>query len=891
MIDFTAEVRRRLVERRVDPTLHASVLEELSQHLDDRYRSLLARGLDAAAAEASVLQELDDDALTRELRGVERMMPAPPPALGTPPPGSFAADWREDVRYATRSLSHSPGFTVVAVLTLALGVGATTAIFSVVNAVMVRPLPWPQADRLIRVWESNPEGGWPQFAHSFPNFLDWRAQQTRFETLAAFGGATFALTTADGAELVRGLAATADFLPLLRVTPALGRNFTADEDRPGGHTTVVLLGDGFARRRFADPRAALDQTLVMNGRTFTVIGVLPASFQWGATPVDILVPLVPDPARNRADHRTSVFGRLRDGATLDEARAELAAIAAALAQQYPDSNRGWGVRAATFYDWLIPEESRSALIVLLGAVAIVFLIACANVTSLLLARAATRQKELSIRVALGAMRFRILRQLLTESLLLALLAGLVGLGVTAAAIRLLVAFGPDGVPRLDEVSFDRNVLAFGLALAALSSLIFGLVPALHATREQPSATLHDAARGNTGGAARQRLRSLLTVGEVALSVALLIGAGLLLRSFGRLQAVEPGFEAERLMTLRLNLPGTSYPTSDHHIAFYRRLLDDMRSQPGLVAAATTSSAPLSGSNTSSSVVLLHRQAAQGEQLSADWRLVSPGYFAAMGIPLRGRDFTPGDRADTPVAIISETMARRFWPNEDPLGRSVVLRSFGDEPLTIIGIAGDVRSAGFESDPAPMTYGPALTYGGWNPMTVVWRSATDPATHLNAIRDAVRRIDPAIPIFDVRTLDEMVANSFGPRLFNTYALGIFAVVALMLAALGLFGVMAYLVAQRTREIGVRLALGAERRDIFRLIMGRGLALTLAGAAIGVTAAFWLTRLMSGLLFSVSATDPRTFVAVPAVLVGVALLACYVPARRAMRVDPVRALRAE
>ena len=891
MPDWKAILKTCLAEKRVDATQHVAVIEELTQHLDDRYRSLLAQGSTAAEAERSVRLELEDDALDRELRRLERLAPVPAPALGAPPRGSIAAHWREDLRYATRALRHSTGFTTVAVITLALGIGATTAIFSVVNAVMLRPLPWAQSDRLIRVWESNPEGGWPRFAHSHPNFLDWRAQQTRFEGLAAFAGVSFALTAADGAELVRGVTATAEFLPLLRVTPAVGRNFTREEDRPGGNTTVVLLGDGFARRRFGDPRAALDQTLVMNGRTFTVIGVLPASFQWGATPVDVFVPLAPDPARNRGDHRMAVLGRLKDGATLEQARAELVAIAGALALQYPDSNRGWGADAATFFDWLIPEESRSALIVLLGAVALVFLIACGNVASLLLARAAARQKELSIRVALGAARWRIVRQLLTEALLLALLAGGVGLAVAAAAIRLIVAFGPEGVPRIDEVSFDGTVLAFGLALSAISSVVFGLVPALHATREQPSATLHDASRGNTGSVARQRLRSILTVAEVALSVALLIGAGLLLRSFGRLQDVKPGFEATRLMTMRLNLPGTSYPTGDHSIAFYTRLLDDIRSQPGLVAAATTSAAPLSGNNTSTSVVLLHRQPAAGEQLSADWRLVSPGYFAAMGIPLRGRDFAASGRLDTPVTIISETMARRFWPNEDPLGRTVVLRSFGEKPQTIIGIAGDVRSAGLESDPGPMVYGSAFTYGGWNPMTVVWRSATDPSSHVGAIRDAVRRIDPAIPLFDIRTIDELVVNSFGPRLFNMYALGIFAGVALVLAAVGLFGVMAFLVAQRTREIGVRLALGAGRRDIFRLIMGRGLLLTLAGAAIGVGGAFWLTRLMAGLLFSVSATDPRTFVTVPALLMAVALIACYVPARRAMRVDPVTALRAE
>ncbi len=491
------------------------------------------------------------------------------------------------------------------------------------------------------------------------------------------------------------------------------------------------------------------------------------------------------------------------------------------------------------------------------------------------------------------MRWRIVRQLLTESLLLALLAGGVGLAVAAAAIRLLVAFGPDGVPRLDEVSFDRNVLVFGLALSAISSVIFGLVPALHATRSQPSATLHDASRGNTGSAARQRLRSLLTVAEVALSVALLIGAGLLLRSFGQLQDVQPGFDATRLMTLRLNLPGTSYPTGDHRIAFYRRLLDDVRSQPGLVAAATTSGVPLSGDNTSSSVVLHHRAAGTGRAAVGRLAAGEPWLFRGDGHPAaRPRLHAERSAPTTRSTIISEAMARRFWPNEDPLGRTVILRSFGEKPLTIIGIAGDVRSAGLESDPAPMTYGLGVDLRRLesDDGRVAQRHRPGVACQRPSARRCAGSIQRSRSTTSV-TLDELVANSFGPRLFNMYALGIFAAVALVLAAVGLFGVMAYLVAQRTREIGVRLALGAERRDIFRLIIGRGLVLAVAGAGIGVGGAFWLTQLMTGLLFAVSATDPRTFVAVPAMLIVVALVACYVPARRAMRVDPVTALRAE
>ena len=900
MPDFKATVRRRLADRRIDPTLHVAVIDELAQHLDDRYRALRSNGLSAADAERDTIEELDDESLERELARAERMRPAPLAPLGRPAHASgLLTQWSQDFRYAARALVKNPGFTAVAVITLALGVGATTAIFSVVNAVMVRPLPFADPDRLVRLWESNPSGGWPQFSHSHPNFLDWRAQQTTFEGLAAYGGTSFATSSDGGAEIVRGLAVTADFLPLLGAQPALGRNFTAEEDRLGA-PTVVLLGDGFWHRRFGGSKSVLGQTVALNGRPYSIIGVLPASFEWGATNVEVMVPLAPDPQRSRADHRISAFGRLKPGITADRALSDLVGITAGLAERFPDSNRSWTVRLATFYDWLIPRETRESLMVLLGAVGLVMLIACANVANLLLARGAARQKELSVRIALGAARWRIFRQLLTESLLLSIVAGGVGLLVGLATTRLLVTFGPDTVPRLDEVSFDRNVLGFAIAVSLLSAFVFGLVPALQVSRQQPAATLRNATRGASDGTGRQRLRSALTIAEVALSVALLIGAGLLLRSFAQLRQVAPGFTIDGVMSLRINLPSTTYPTGDYRRAFYERLLTDVRTQPGIAAAATSSGVPLSGDNTSTTIVLEHRQPAAGEQLSADWRLVSPGYFAIMGIPLRGRDFTPRDRVDTlRVTIISESMAQMYWPGDDPIGKTVVIGSFGEEPHTIIGIAGNVRSFGLDADPAPMVYGSAVAYAGWNPMSLVWRAAAapggpsphSPGAQVTGIRDAVRRIDPAVPIYDTRLLSDMLADSFGPRRFNMYLLGVFASIALTLAAIGLFGVMAYLVAQRTREIGVRLALGAERRDIFRLILGRGVGLAVIGAGIGVGVALWLSTVMQSLLFSVSATDPGTFAAVPILLILVAALACYVPARRAMSVDPVTALRAE
>ena len=899
MPDFKREVKRRLAERRLDATLHVTVIDELSQHLDDRYRALLSQGLSAAEAERDTIQELDDESLERELARAERVR-LTPPSLGDPGrrPGLFS-QWMQDVRYAARALLKNPGFAAVAVITLALGVGATTAIFSVVNTVMVRPLPFADPDRLVRLWESNPSGGWPQFSHSHPNFLDWRAQQSSFEGLAAYAGTQFATSTDGGAEIVRGLAVTADFLPLLGVQPSVGRNFASEEDRPGG-PLVVLLGDGYWRRRFGGGEAVLRQTLLLNGRTYSIIGVLPASFQWGTPTADVMVPLAPNPQRERGDHRIAAFGRLKPGFTTDRALSDLVRITASLAERFPDSNRNWTARAATFYDWMIPRETRESLLVLLGAVTLVLLIACVNVANLLLARGAARQKELSVRIALGAARWRIFRQLLTESLLLSLVAGTVGLVVGIATTRLLVAFGPDSVPRLDEVSVDGTVLAFAIAISLLSALIFGLIPAIQVSRQRPADTLRDATRGASGGLGRQRLRSALTVAEVALSVALLIGAGLLLRSFAQLRQVAPGFTIDGVMMSRINLPGTSYPTRDHRVAFYQRLLDDVRTQPGVAAAATSSAVPLSGDNTSTTLVLQHRQPAAGEQLSADWRLVSPGYFATMGIPLRGRDFTTTDGPDTlNVAIISELAAQMYWPGEDPIGKTVGIGSFGSEPHTIIGVAGNVRSFGLDEEAAPMVYGSALAIAGWNPMSLVWRAAStpgrsepgEPTAQLAGIRDAVRRIDPAVPLYDVQVLHDLLSDSFGPRRFNMYLLSTFASVALVMAAVGLFGVMAYLVSQRTREIGVRLALGAERRDIFRLVLGRGVILAVFGAAIGVGGALWLSRVMQSLLFSVSATDPGTFTAVPVLLILIAVVACYVPARRAMSVDPVAALRAE
>jgi putative ABC transport system permease protein len=902
MRDWKAEVRRRLIERRVDPTLHTSVLEELSQHLDDRYRSLLAGGLDEATADASVLRELDDDealrsaartndALTRELRLLEqRHSPAAVP--GRPAPLTVAATWARDFRYAARGLRRSPAFTAIAVLTLALGVGVNTAIFSVVNAVMLRPLPFGSPERLVRLYESNPERNWPEFSVSDPNFLDWRGQATSWDALAATTGSSSSLTWDSGAEVVRSIRVTPEFLGVLGIVPALGRDFRSDEARPAQPSQTAILNDGLWRRLFGADPSALGRVIPINGAPHTIVGILPPGFEWGNN-LELLLPFAPDPARSRGDHQLTVIGRLKAGVSLDSATAELKGIAADLARQYPVDNEGWSVRLRSFYDWLVPEATRQSLVVLQGAVALVLLIACVNVANLLLARGVARQKELAIRVAVGASRGRILWHGALESLVLAAVSTAAGVALAAVTLRALTIYAADTVPRIDDASIDLRVLAFAALSSLVAALLFGVLPSMHAARVHGGQVLHDSSRGSTGGRARQRLRATLTVAEVALSVALLIGAGLLLRSFLTLQRVDPGFEVNAVMTGRVMLADReAFDTSAKRADFWRRMNTAIAALPGITAVSTGSSVPLGGGSASTEITVPGAEVTPGVQPSAEWRVAMPGYFKAMGIPLRGREFTEADGIGAPaMLIVSEALARTYWPGEDAVGKTITPRSLGNRPHTIVGVAGDLRSFGLDRDVRPTIYYSGLAAPVFNPMYLVWRSAVDPASLVPAIREAIRGVHPKAALYDVAAASDLLDNSFGPRRLNLYLLGLFATVALVLAAIGLFGVMAYLVSQRTREIGVRLALGAQRREVLQLIVGHGVSLALAGAVLGVVVALWLTRLMSSLLFSVSATDPVTFISVPLVLVVVALIACYVPARRAMRVDPMTALRSE
>ncbi len=899
MREWKSEVRARLCDLHIEPARHAQVVDELSDHLSDRHRALVARGMSDEAAERAVLQELSDsDVLAREIHRTAGRVDPEPPVPGGPPRRRWAGAVWQDVHYGARVLRRSPGFTAIAAITLALGVGANTAIFTVVNAVVLRPLPFSEPERLVRVWESNPEKGWPQFSASHPTFLDWRAQARSFERLAAQTGAGFTLTSGGDAEIVRGIAVTSDFLPVLGIAPTMGRNLRPEEDRPGGRTTVVILTYGFWERRLGANPSVLGTPITLDGTPYEVIGVLPKAFPWGAANLDLLVPLAPDPARSRSDHRLTVIGRLHSGVSLQQAQSEMDGIAAQIARQYPESNGGWGIRMLTFYDWIVPRETRESLLIFMGAVGLVLLIACGNVASLMLARTAARQKEIAVRVALGAQRSRIVRQLLVESLLVSVIAGGLGFFAAWASTRWLGSAGPSaGLPRLNELSVDLRVFGFALAAALTAGVLFGLLPAFQASRPHVSETLKEGTRSASGGPARQRLRSALVIVEVALSVVLLIGAGLLIRSFWRLQQVQPGFQTEGIVTMRVNLPQATYNDGAKSRGFYERLLPRLAAMPGVQAIATASSVPLRGGSPSTELDFPGRTLPAGVPASAEWRLVSPGYFNALKIPLRGRDFEardappPRDTAPPPVIIISEAFTRRYWPNEDVIGKTVVIKSFGRALQTVIGVAGDVRSFGLDVEAGPTVYASAIAYSGWNPMSLVVRGAGDPLSHLSDVRSTIRQIDPQVPIYDVTLLTDTLSDSLGARRFNMYLLGCFAAIALALACVGLFGVLAYLVSQRTRDIGIRLALGAGRGDVFKLIVGQGMVLAVAGAVLGVGGALLAARVMKSLLFSVDPRDPMTYATVPLLLLAVALFACYVPARRALRVDPLVALRAE
>jgi putative ABC transport system permease protein len=798
----------------------------------------------------------------------------------------------QDLRYGARMLLKKPGFTLIAVLTLALGIGANTAIFSVVNAVLLQPLPYKDPDRLVMIRESRlPQ--FPEFSVSPGNFLDWKKQNTVFERLAAFNSSTFTLFGTDYPEPIRGMQVSDEFFSMLGVQPLLGRDFSAEEYQQG-RDGVVILSHGLWQRRFAGDSNVINRVLTLSGRSYTVIGVMPATFVFvRGTGFWTPMAFTGRDAQNHGNHYIAAVGQLKPDVTVDQARTEMVAIAGRLATQYPETNTGWSVKLIPLLEYIV-QNVKPFLIVLLGAVAFVLLIACANVANLLLARAAGRHREIAIRAALGAGRVRIIRQLLTESVLLALIGGTIGMLLAAWGLDLLLQLAPQNLPRMSYVSLDGRVLVFATAITLLTAVIFGLAPALQYSKPNLNETMKDAGPGSTEGGRRQLVRNTLVVVEVASALVLLVSAGLLIKSFWQLQMIDPGFNPDNALTVSVALPRSKYPEENQRVAFFQQLIEEARALPGVNAAGVSSSIPLVNDSVLGFGVQGRPPLPTGAGQSTNFYAVSGDYFKAMGIQLlRGRLFTERDTRDSShVAVINETMARKIFPDEDPIGKRITFDSGEDNSdwFEIVGIVGDVKQYGLDETTPMQTYEP-YTQQPQTSMTLVVRSAGEPTNLTAAIRNAVLQIDKEQAISDIGSLDQHLSASIAQRQFSMLLLGIFAAVALVLAAVGIYGVLSYAVTQRTHEIGIRMALGAGQRDVLRLVIGQGMLLTLLGVAAGLAAAFALTRLMTTLLFEVKPTDPLTFILIALLLLVVALLACWIPARRATKVDPMIALRCE
>ncbi len=801
----------------------------------------------------------------------------------------------QDLRYGMRMLLKHPFFTLVAMLALALGIGANTAIFSVVNAVLLRPLSFDAPDRLARVYVTVPKRGVTKYPTSFLTFADWREQNQVFENIAAYTSSSATLTGIDAPQQIDGTMTSGDFFAVLKAQPALGRVYTRAEETPDSH--VAVISHGLWQRRFGADEQIVGRQITLDGEPTTVIGVMPAGFAYpfDQPRIDFWSPLNPKDETNafRGANYLSVVARLRQGASLEGAQAEMTTIAQRIEEANPDLSRGRGINIVALQEDVV-GDIRPALLVLLGAVCFVLLIACTNVANLLLARAASRQKEITIRAAMGATRWRIVRQLMTESLLLSLSGGALGLLLAVWGIDLLVAAIPEGIPRVGEINLDARVLFFTLVASVLTGLLFGLAPALQVSKPDLNEGLKEGGRGSTEGAGRNRVRGLLVISEVTLSLVLLVGAGLLMRSFLELRDVKPGFNPHGVLTANVSLPAARYGQEESQTAFFQNVLQHAAALPGVRSVGAVDPLPLSGNLAQNILTIEGRPPlAVADRLTTNARVVTPGYFDAMSIPVvKGRVFNEHDAKDAPkVLVVNETLARKYFPGEDAVGKRIGLSIAKNMTGEIVGVVGDVKHVSLDKEAGVECYVNYLQVPD-AAMTLVARSeSNDPASLSAALRKAVEEVDKDQPLSDVQTMDQWLASSVARRRFNTLLLGVFALVALLLAAVGIYGVMSYTVTQRTKEIGIRLALGARASDVQRMVVGQGMALILIGVSVGLVAAFALTRVMSSLLFGVSATDPLTFIGVSALLASVALVACLIPARRATKVDPMVALRYE
>ena len=809
----------------------------------------------------------------------------------------------QDIRYAFRMLLKRPGFTVIVVLTLALGIGANTTIFSALDAVLLNPLPYKDPDRLVVIWETNKHLGpemWDRNEVAMGNFLDWRSRNQNFDQLAALFDTAMNLTGVGEPQRIQSCVVTTNFFQAIGVQPMLGRSFLPEEEKPGAPFTVILSHDLWQRQFGSDPNI-INKSLTLNAHQVAVVGVMPPGFELQfptSKHVDMWVPFIIDVAdpdyHDRSQNFLYTVARLKPNVSQEQAQAEMSLIASQLQQQYPETNAERGVRVVPLHKQVVGNVE-SYLYMLFAAVGFLLLIACTNVAGLLLARVTARHREVAIRIAVGASRWRLIRQLLTESVILSALSGLFGLLLAYGGVKILIALTPSEVPRLHEIGLHVPVFLWTLTISIVTGVLFGLAPAVQASKPDLNTALKESSGRNPGSFKGSGLRNLLVVSEVAVALLLLVGAGLMTKSFVRLQQVDPGFDATNVVSMNIALPTSKYRQQQVNV-FYDQLIERLRNLPGVKSVAGIDVLPLSNGNVSSRFLVEGAPFVPlADRPYAGVRVVTPDYFQTMGIPhLRGRSFTEQDQGNTPgVVIVNEALANRYWPNEDAIGKR--LGSFEEVPgkqkwLEIVGVVGNVRHKAIEMEVMEEVYFPYKQSPG-NFMNLVVRTTSEPASMVPAIRSQVLSVDKDQPVSDIMTMDQRVAKSVAAKRFVMFLLGAFSILALGLASVGIYGVMAYLVTQRTQEIGVRMALGAQKRDVLKLVVRKGMALAIIGAAIGLVASLALTRLMRSLLFEVTPTDWLTFVTASTVLLIAALLASYIPAHRATKVDPLTALRYE
>lgn len=876
-------VRALLKKRALEEELN----EEMRYHLEKQIELNISDGMSPQEARLAALKSFG---------GLEQSKEQCREARGT----RYIEEFWQDLRFGARLLWKSPTFALVAVLTLAFGIGANTAIFSVINSVLLRPLPYKDPERLVVVWEHNRTRGKMQNVISAANFLDWREQNTVFEQMAAFHSGQANLSGVDSPEEVNLQIVTSNFFSILGTEVIAGRAFQPDDEKSDA-ARVAILSYGFWQRRYGSNPEIIGKAIGLSGEAHTVVGIMPPDFNFYMKQYDftgkhadiwLLRTFTPDMRVRRGRFMMSI-ARLKAGVTLAQAQAEMHTIGSRLEQQYKDFNAGWGINVVPLQEQLV-GDMRPVLWTLFAAVGFVLMISCANVANMLLARAATRQKEIAVRAALGASRRRIVRQLLTEGILLAGLGGTLGLLLAIWGVKLLPALKPSAWYEMHSITINYQVLAFTLVVSVLTGLAFGLFPALRSSHPNLNETLKETGASGLGSRRNSRVRSALVVGEVAIALILIVAAGLMVRSFMQLLSTNPGFNPKNLFTANVMLPMTKYGKETERITFFRQAVEKINTLEGVRSASAIAFLPFAGPGSATSFLIEGRPAPPPDQkLTTEVRVIDRNYFRTMEIPLlKGRVFHEQEAIeDKQVVIISEALARQYFPNEDPLSKKLVINmKEKNPPCEIIGVVGDVKHAGLDAETRPMAYWPHPTLA-FPFMTLVVRTESDPVSIAGAVQGAIQTIDREQPLANIRTMEERMADSVARTRFTMLLLTIFAAMALVFAAVGVYGVISYAVTQRQREIGIRLALGASQRDILRNVIGQGLLLSVLGIAIGIAAALVLTRLLTSLLFGVHALDPFTFAVAPAVLVGVALVACYLPARQATKVDPLIAIRCE